>query len=161
MNPKERIMNAVHHKETDRVPIDFGGTRNTSVATIAYDRLLKKLGINNRLVKTVDFIEQASLADLDVGEVFHSDIIDCSHAFFNSEKDFEVFTIPNKNLDTLIPKYIGKRYEIETDSDDSVLMKYNDGTILGKMPKSAVHIRQTYWPYGDLPKFLKLLKMKI
>jgi uroporphyrinogen decarboxylase len=147
----ERVKMALNHKEADRVPIDFGGTRNTSISTIAYNKLIKKLGLTRILPRTVDFIEQVVLVDLELLDIFHSDVIDPSYAFFESSKDFREFIIPNDGTKTLIPEYIFNRYDVTTDKNQTVLMKHKDGTLLGHMPKSAVHIRQTYWPYGDLP----------
>lgn len=37
MNPKERILKALEHKETDKLPVDFGGTSNTGIhASVVY-----------------------------------------------------------------------------------------------------------------------------
>ena len=152
MKSRERVQRALNHKEADRILIDFGGTRNTSIATIAYHKLRQRLGITKGLPKTVDFIEQTALAEMELMDMFHTDIIDSGHAFFRSDGDFKEFIITYNGTKTLIPKYIFERYNIETDENKTILMKHKDGTILGKMPKSAVHIRQTYWPYGNLPK---------
>lgn len=43
--PRERILNALHHLESDRVPIDFGSTFNTGITIDAYERLKKHLKI--------------------------------------------------------------------------------------------------------------------
>jgi uroporphyrinogen decarboxylase len=45
MNHRERIVTAVHHQEPDRVPIDLGGTRSTTLTAVAYARLKGHLGI--------------------------------------------------------------------------------------------------------------------
>lgn len=44
MTPKKRVLTALAHKESDRVPIDFGGWV-TSISKVAYDRLMKYLGM--------------------------------------------------------------------------------------------------------------------
>ena len=44
--PKERILNAFRHIETDRVPIDFGSTANTSITKDAYEKLKQFLKID-------------------------------------------------------------------------------------------------------------------
>jgi uroporphyrinogen decarboxylase len=41
---RERVARALNRKETDRVPVDFGGGPATMVHPVAYERLLKLLG---------------------------------------------------------------------------------------------------------------------
>ena len=45
-SPKERILNAFNHVESDRVPIDFGSTANTSITQDAYESLKRLLKID-------------------------------------------------------------------------------------------------------------------
>lgn len=47
MSHRQRILNALDHKESDRVPIDFGGTYTTTIFHAAYDRLTERLGIDD------------------------------------------------------------------------------------------------------------------
>ena len=44
--PRERILNAFSHVESDRVPIDFGSTGNTSITRDAYENLKRFLKID-------------------------------------------------------------------------------------------------------------------
>ena len=45
MNPRERVLLALNHKEPDRVPIDFAGTGVTGICYQAYDDLRCCLGL--------------------------------------------------------------------------------------------------------------------
>ncbi|NPV71383.1 MAG: uroporphyrinogen decarboxylase [Firmicutes bacterium] len=45
MNSRERALAALNHREPDRVPIDFGGTKVTSITRPAYERLLEYLQV--------------------------------------------------------------------------------------------------------------------
>lgn len=47
MTPRERVLAALEHRETDRVPIDFGGTYTTTIYFAAYERLKAHLGIDH------------------------------------------------------------------------------------------------------------------
>jgi len=47
---RDRILAALAHRETDRVPIDFGGTYTTTIYDSAYDRLKKSLGLEHPTV---------------------------------------------------------------------------------------------------------------
>ncbi len=44
MSHRERVTRALSHEETDRVPIDFGGSHETGIQTDAYAALLEHLG---------------------------------------------------------------------------------------------------------------------
>lgn len=45
MTSRERVIKAVNHEVPDRVPIDLGGMKASTIAAIAYDRLKRKFGI--------------------------------------------------------------------------------------------------------------------
>lgn len=47
LSHRERVLRTLNHKETDRVPIDFGGTYTTTIYHSAYDRLKKHLGLDH------------------------------------------------------------------------------------------------------------------
>jgi len=44
MTHRERVMRGLSHQEPDRVPLDLGGTRSTSIVVQAYERLNAALG---------------------------------------------------------------------------------------------------------------------
>ncbi len=57
MNPRERVLSALNHREPDRVPIDLGSCGPTGIHIQAYQRLLKVLGIQEE-VRLWDLIGQ-------------------------------------------------------------------------------------------------------
>jgi len=46
---RERVRAALNHQETDRVPVDFGGSRITGIGALAYKDLLNHLGMREDL----------------------------------------------------------------------------------------------------------------
>lgn len=66
MTHRERVLAALNHQETDRVPMDFGSTRDTSIVKEGYLRLKKYLGIIsdkppriiNRMMQVVEIDEE-------------------------------------------------------------------------------------------------------
>jgi uroporphyrinogen decarboxylase len=44
MSHRERVLRALNHQEPDRVPLDLGGTRSTSLVVEAYEKLNRHLG---------------------------------------------------------------------------------------------------------------------
>lgn len=45
MKPRERVLKTLEHVEPDRVPMDLGGTRCTTLTLGAYEKLLEHLGL--------------------------------------------------------------------------------------------------------------------
>ncbi len=44
---RDRVLAALNHEETDRVPIDFGGTNFTTITLPAYEHLKQFLGLEH------------------------------------------------------------------------------------------------------------------
>jgi uroporphyrinogen decarboxylase len=44
LSHRERVMRSLNHEQTDRVPLDLGATRSTSIVVQAYERLNRHLG---------------------------------------------------------------------------------------------------------------------
>lgn len=49
MTSRERVKRALNHQETDRVPVDFGGSRITGIGALAYRNLLRHLGMEEEI----------------------------------------------------------------------------------------------------------------
>jgi len=45
MTSRERVLAALDNKEVDRIPIDLGGTHNSTMCTVAYENFKKFLGV--------------------------------------------------------------------------------------------------------------------
>jgi uroporphyrinogen decarboxylase len=74
MNPRQRILNALNHKPTDKVPIDFGGGRTTGINGFAYDNLVRYLKLEET-TKIYDLFQFLALPSDKIKGLFKSDII--------------------------------------------------------------------------------------
>ena len=74
MKSKERVISAINHEEPDRVPIDIGGMRSTSIHSVAYRQLRKHLDFEYNSVKLYDVWQQIGLIDDDILEYFGADV---------------------------------------------------------------------------------------
>ncbi len=45
MSHRDRVMRALNHQESDRVPVDLGGSRSSSLVVETYQRLNRRLGV--------------------------------------------------------------------------------------------------------------------
>jgi uroporphyrinogen decarboxylase len=77
MTHRERLLAAVGHRQPDRVPIDLGGTRDTSIVVEGYERLQRHFGVSapialcDRMMRVVKMDEPILRAlDIDVRAVF-------------------------------------------------------------------------------------------
>lgn len=61
MNSRERIINTLNHEEPDRVPIDVGGGRSTTISVEGYEKLKRYLGISGKDEKLSELFRMARL----------------------------------------------------------------------------------------------------
>jgi len=155
MTSRERVKMATDHKETDRIPIDLGAMRSTGIATVAYNRLRKKLGIKQGLARMYDFVQQLAYPENEIMDMFHIDVIDAGQAFLKSDDNWREWTLGD-NLKCLIPKY----FNAEIDKDSTVLVKDKNNFVLGKKPKTSLYVDQVYWVYKDLPSIPDIFEDK-
>ncbi len=58
MTSRERVLAAIRHEESDKVPIDLGSTPSSGISAIAYSNLLKHLNKNELPVQIYDVVQQ-------------------------------------------------------------------------------------------------------
>ena len=70
----DRVNAALHHKEADRIPFDFGGTEVTGMNIRSYRRLRDYLGLPNIEPTIVDTKQQLAYIDEDVQNALKVDV---------------------------------------------------------------------------------------
>lgn len=75
MNSRERVRAAIRHEETDRVPIDIGGTGVTSINLIAYGNLKRHLGLVEGQARMFHTWIQVPEIEAAVAERLHVDTV--------------------------------------------------------------------------------------
>ena len=73
MTHRERVLTALRHQEPDRVPIDFGGSAETTILAVAYRRLREYLGLPVNIVRVDDPCQHTAVVDRDVQQRFGVD----------------------------------------------------------------------------------------
>jgi uroporphyrinogen decarboxylase len=71
MTSRERVLKALNYETPDRIPIDLGGNQ-TGIHRIAYEGLIKKLGIKDK-VQIMDPVQQLAKPCEEVLKRFHVD----------------------------------------------------------------------------------------
>lgn len=75
MTHRERVLAALNHQEVDRVPVDLGATRDSSIVKQEYLRLKEYLGINgNRPIRLLNRMMQVVEPEEEVLEYFDVDL---------------------------------------------------------------------------------------
>jgi uroporphyrinogen decarboxylase len=74
MTSRERILAALNHEETERLPIDFGSSRSSGINAIAYIELKNYLGIN-KPTYVYDVKQLLAMPDVEVLERFGVDVV--------------------------------------------------------------------------------------
>ncbi|UCH64138.1 MAG: hypothetical protein JSU77_06895 [Fidelibacterota bacterium] len=73
MTHRERVLAACSHQEPDRVPVDIGATKVTSIHRVAYQNLRQHLGLEPREETVWDRMQQIVLPDEDLLQYFDVD----------------------------------------------------------------------------------------
>ena len=140
---RERVLKAFNHEQPERVPVDLGSNRATSINAIAYHRLRKFLGLPDKPIRVYDVVQHLAIVDDDVLERFGVDLIDIGRAFYDDMSTWKPWQLPD-GTDCLIPSWttIGK------EGDDWYLYS-PDGRRLGIQKPHMFNFDQIHWPFID------------
>ncbi len=143
MTPRERVLRAFEHKESDMVPVDFSGHRSSGIAAVSYAGLRAHLGLPKRPVRVYDPIQQLAVIDEDVLQRFGVDVMEMGRGFSKEDADWQEWTLPNGSP-CLMPAWL--RLERQSGQWN---MRSARGTLLGKMPDGALYFQQATFPFAD------------
>jgi len=145
MTSRQRVMAALEHRQTDRVPVDLSGHRSSGIAAIAYGRLRKHLGLEARPIRVYDVVQQLAVVDEDVLERFGVDTIELGRGFALEEESWSPWTLPDGTA-CLVPAWVN----IERD-DGRWVIRSRSRRVLAQMPDGTLYFEQVHFPFlqGD------------
>jgi len=144
MKSKERILSAINHNESDRVPVDLGATGSSGISVVAYQNLLNYLGKKHLKNYSPDVVQQCSQPDMEILDLFDVDVVDVGRHFNTDENYWHELELI-KDYPILYPGW----FKPEKQSDGSWLAPGKTGEYIGKMPLGATFFDQTIFPYID------------
>jgi uroporphyrinogen decarboxylase len=151
MNSRDRVLMALNHREPDRIPVDLSGHRSSGIAAMAYRRLRRHLGLDERPIRVYDPIQQLAIVDEDVLQRFGVDTIELGRAFALEDKWWTEWTLPDGSP-CLMPVWARpERHEGEW-----VLRAPSTRHITAKMPPGVLYFEQATYPFEENDDFERL-----
>lgn len=140
MNHRERVLTALRHQEPDRVPIDFGGTSDSTIAAMAYQGLRRELGLAPSTTRVLDVYQHTAVLENDVRQALGVDVM-------------PVFDEPNEwrhgTLSDGSPAEFPARFLPELEPDGSQVVRNAAGNVVLKMPKNGHYFDSVYSPLAS------------
>ncbi len=150
MSSRERVLAAINHQEPDRVPIDLGGTRVTSIEPGVYARLRERLGIQGDPVKVMDVWQMLAWVEQPAVERLGVDVLPVPRLVQDFGMRIDAWR--PWQLDDGTPVQMPANFEPVQDSEGSLCI-YQDGELVGKkVPASPFFDRMVEFKvYDPLP----------
>lgn len=140
MTKRERVLAAINHKETEKVPVDCGAMRSTGIMGVAYNRLKNYLGINGGETKIYDMVQQLCIPEQWYLDRFQIDVIDLARAFTDNPDEWKDWALPDGSL-CKIPTWLNVEKRGE-----SWMCVNEENKIVAEMPFSSYYFDQKLWP---------------
>jgi len=150
MSSRERVLAAIDHREPDRVPIDLGGTRVTSIEPGLYTRLREQLEVRGDPVKVLDVWQMLAWVEQPVVEALGVDVLPVPRLIQDFGMRIDAWRPWQLDDGTLVQ--MPANFEPVTDEDGSLCI-YQDGELVGKkVPASPFFDRMVEFKvYDPLP----------
>ncbi len=143
--PRERILKALRHEATDRVPIDLGGMASTGIMAIAYDKLKKYLGIESGQLRIIDIGQQLAEVELEVLERFGGDVIPLSHSLGEAQPGkWKPWTLPNG-----VGCWVSTGLDLRPNGEDGGWLVWEQGVPVRRMSPDALYFTRINPPLRE------------
>lgn len=144
MTSRERILAAINHNQSDRVPVDCGATPSSTISAIAYSKLTKYLGMKDSQTRVYDVIQELAVLEDWALEKFGVDVIDVGRAFNTSQEDWYQIRLSDGSI-----AYYPQWFRPQKQPDGSLISCNDQGTAIAKKPSGATFFDQICFPYLD------------
>ncbi len=144
---RERIADALAHRQPDRVPLDLGATESSGISGIAYHRLREVLGLEPRAPKMFDVYQQVTLIDDDIREALGIDAV----ALHFQPTTWKAATLPDGS-----PCEIPAKWNPEPQPDGSQVVTDDDGNVVARMPAGGLYFEPSFAPLADVTEIVQL-----
>ena len=138
MNSRERLIEAINHREPDRPPVDLSSTTATGMAVSTMAALRRSLGLEEKTLTVLDEMQMLGEVDPDLMALIGGDVVGLwgtMGRFGFPMKDYKPWTMPD-GLTVMVPG----GFTVTYDKDGSVLLYAKSDTSYppcAKMPASG------------------------
>ncbi|MCG2767790.1 MAG: uroporphyrinogen decarboxylase family protein [Chloroflexota bacterium] len=140
MNHRERTLASLRHQEPDRIPIDLGGTGDSTIAAMAYQTLRKELGLPPSTTRVLDVYQHTALLDEDLRQVLGVDVV----PVFDEPVEWRNGTLADGS-----PAEFPAKFLPELEPDGSQVVRDAAGNVVLKMPKDGHYFDPIYSPLAN------------
>ena len=140
MTHRGRALTALRHQEPDRVPIDFGGTADSTIAAMAYQGLRRELGLPATATRVLDVYQHTALIEEDVRQALGIDVM----PIFDEPREWRCGTLADGS-----PAEFPARFLPELEPDGSQVVRDAAGIVVIKMPKDGHYFDPVYSPLAN------------
>lgn len=141
MTSRERVLAALNHQETDRLPIDLSGHRSSGIAAMAYNNLRAFLGLPQRPIRVYDPIQQLAIVDEDVLQRFQVDTLELGRGFALADESWTDWVLPD-GTPCLMPVWA----KPERENGEWVLKSVTQ-KVIARMPLGVWYFEQSNFPF--------------
>jgi len=140
MTHRERVLTALRHREPDRVPIDFGGTVDSTILAVPYRALRSHLGLGAGATRISDVVCQTALVEEDVRRALGVDTM----GVFYEPSEWRPGGLADGSS-VLLPA----RFRPQSRKDGSQVVLDSAGNVLLKMPEGGYYFDPIHMPLAD------------
>ena len=140
MNHRERVLTALRHQEPDRVPIDLGGTVDSTIVAVAYKALRKHLGLSDGRTRVADIYQHTALVEEDVRHALGVDPM----VVFDEPCEWRAGSLPDGS-----PAEFPAKFLPELQDDGSQVVFDAAGNVVLRMPKNGHYFDPVHSPLAD------------
>ncbi len=150
MTSRERIIEAINHREPDVLPVDFGGMRSTGISARAYKNLKDYLGIKEGTVKLYDVFQQLAEPEMEVLNLLGGDVVQLHRlapAFDIKIDRWKQVRLYDEFVATVPEDYS------PVPNENGDLEIRDKGTVIARMPKGGFYFDQVIHPYEKVETY--------
>ena len=140
MNHRERVLTALDHREPDRVPIDFGGTVDSTISALSYQALRRALDLPPTVTRVQDIYQYTAIVEDDVRMALGAD----TAPVFDLPSEWRAGTLPD-GAEARFPA----RFRPQRQPDGSQVVRDAAGTVVLKMPARGYYFDPVHSPLAN------------
>jgi uroporphyrinogen decarboxylase len=140
MSHRDRVLAALRHEEPDRVPIDFGGTVDSTISALSYQALREQLGLPPSVTRIQDVVQYTAVIEEDVRQTLGIDTMPT----LDEPDAWREDTLPDGS-----PAELPARFQPHLLHDGSQVVLDAAGNIQLKMPRGGYYFDPVYAPLAD------------